>query len=91
MTTRMNWDDYRFFLVVARSGNFSAAARELKIDRKTVARRLSLLESSLGAPLFSRLPDRCELNSEGDAILTHVKEMERAVIAVQKRFCAADL
>ena len=34
----LNWDDYRIFLDVARSGSLSAASIILKIDAATVGR-----------------------------------------------------
>ena len=51
----LDWDDLRFFLAIARLGNLSAAARELRVAQSTVGRRLASLESSLGVRLLNRL------------------------------------
>ncbi|MGY9053220.1 MAG: helix-turn-helix domain-containing protein, partial [Rhodobacterales bacterium] len=52
----LNWDDYRVFLDVARSGSLSAASSTLKINPATVGRRITRLEESLGSKLFNKLP-----------------------------------
>ena len=44
----MNWDDLRFLVVLGREGSLAAAARLLKVDQTTVARRLRALEQALG-------------------------------------------
>jgi DNA-binding transcriptional LysR family regulator len=44
LSFRMDWDNIRIFLSVARTGQFSAAASQLHIDDSTVARRIGALE-----------------------------------------------
>lgn len=51
-----NWDEMRTVAYVARLGNVSAAARELRIHRATVMRHIELLEAEFGAKLFLRAP-----------------------------------
>ena len=50
---QMDRDNIRIFLSVARAGQFSAAASQLRIDNGTVGRRINALEKSLGVRLFS--------------------------------------
>ena len=50
----MQWDDLRVFLAVARTGQFLAAGRSLKLDHATVSRRVGALERDLKARLFVR-------------------------------------
>ena len=38
------WDDYRYFLAVAETGSFTAAAGELRLSTTAVSRRVSDLE-----------------------------------------------
>ena len=52
----LDWDDLRYFAELSRTGSLSAAARRLKVDHSTVARRVASLETSLGVRLFDRLP-----------------------------------
>ena len=50
----MDWDHARIFLAAARAGQFLAAGRQLKLDHATIGRRISALETGLGAKLFER-------------------------------------
>ena len=38
-----NWDDLRYFLAVARTGTFSAAAKQLGAEHTTMARHIQAL------------------------------------------------
>jgi DNA-binding transcriptional LysR family regulator len=42
----MDWDNVRIFLAVARSGQFLAAAKRLRLDHATVSRRIAALEGA---------------------------------------------
>jgi len=50
----INWDFYRTFLAVLRSGSLSAAARELGLTQPTVGRHIDALEQEIGCQLFTR-------------------------------------
>ncbi|MDI3273556.1 LysR family transcriptional regulator [Pseudomonas sp. MDT1-16] len=39
-----DWEDLRYFIVFAHEQSLSGAARKLKVDHATVARRISALE-----------------------------------------------
>lgn len=74
---RINWDDLRFFLEVARSRTASAASRRLGVDYTTVSRRIRGLEQSLGALLFEKSRSAgFVLTSEGQRLLGHVESLE---------------
>src|ERR1700733_2474910 len=45
---RMDWDDIRVFLAVARAGSLARGAREVGVDRSTPSRRIAALEAALG-------------------------------------------
>ena len=66
MTThsQFTWDDLQFFLAVARTGQLSTAARQLRTSHATVSRRIDRLEFSMKVKLFER-------NARG-YVLTHV-------------------
>ena len=51
---KIDWDDVRVFLTLARAGSLTAAARNLRIEHTTVARRIAQLERALGLHLFDR-------------------------------------
>jgi DNA-binding transcriptional LysR family regulator len=52
----MDWDNYRAFLEVYRSGDLGHAAHGLEMSVPTVRRRLDAVESQIGFSLFERTP-----------------------------------
>ncbi len=77
----MNWDDYRYFLAVARSGKLSEAGRLLAVDHATVGRRVKALEAALGVNLFDRSPQGYQLTDAGTRLVDVAEAMETSVIA----------
>ncbi|MDQ2082466.1 LysR family transcriptional regulator [Xanthobacteraceae bacterium Astr-EGSB] len=76
-----DWDNLRVFLAVARSGQFSAAGRRLKLDHATVARRIAALEAEAKAQLFQRLTTGAVLTSAGESLLVHAEAIEAQVLS----------
>lgn len=81
---RLNWDDVRLFLEVARSGSFRKAADVTAISPNTLMRRIALLEGRLGHILLARKANGVTLTSEGhevakiaDRLRTEVRALER--------------
>mgnify|MGYP001419380610 CR=1 FL=1 len=76
------------FVRVAEAGNFSVAARALKLTPSAVSKLIGRLEDRLGARLLNRTTRRVSLTEEGHAflqrampILAAIEEAERAVRA----------
>ena len=86
----VNWDDYRFFLAVARKRTLSAAARELAVTQPTVGRRIAALERRLGAKLYVRRPEGFVLSDAGGQMLEHAERIERDVLAAELRVSGRD-
>lgn len=78
---RLNWDDLRLLLAVARAGRLSGAARDLRLDHTTVARRLSALEQAAGCLLVDRTPKGTRLTSAGQTLLVHAERVEHEILA----------
>jgi DNA-binding transcriptional LysR family regulator len=79
-----SWDDYRFFLALHRQGSTSRAARALGVDVTTVRRRLSGLETTLGARLFRRHRDGAALTAAGEHLLARVLKLEATAIEIER-------
>ncbi|MGZ2482212.1 DNA-binding transcriptional LysR family regulator [Rhizobium pisi] len=79
----MNWDDVRFFLAVARTGQILAASKRLGLNHATLSRRLTSLEEALKTRLLIRRPTGCELTAEGEMFLASAERMETEMLAVQ--------
>ena len=85
----LNWDDLRYFVVLAREGTLSAAARALKVDHVTVARRVSALEAQSGLKLVDRRARLYRLTEDGRRIAALAAPMEEAAFAVERAAQAA--
>jgi DNA-binding transcriptional LysR family regulator len=75
MTLR-NLDDLTVFVRVMDCRSFSAAARDLHIDPKTVSKQIARLEQALGVTLFERNTRNLRATDEGRAVA------ERARVAL---------
>jgi len=65
-------EEVQTFVVVAQSGNFSAAASRLGKDGSTVSRRIGALEARLGLRLFERTTRHVALTEPGAAYLARM-------------------
>ncbi|WP_454675731.1 LysR family transcriptional regulator [Achromobacter pestifer] len=75
-----------FFVLVARLGSLSAAARELDLTPPAATKRLALMERRLGVRLVNRTTRSISLTNEGETYLSHavkiladLRDMEDAV------------
>jgi DNA-binding transcriptional LysR family regulator len=87
MLGKLNWDDLRYFLAVARTQRASAAAKRLGVDHTTVARRVRELETALQTILFDKSrADGFTLTPEGQRLLAHADAIEATVRAATEQF-----
>ncbi len=87
----MEWDDFKYFLAVARSGSLTAAGHLLKASAATVGRRILTLETRLGARLFDRRQTGYALTESGEAIRLKAEEVEEAVLSLEREAFGRDL
>ena len=90
MQTILDWDDYRFFLMVARTPSVRAAAIKLGVSHSTVLRRLDRLEELLGARLFDRNAVGFRLTPAGEDVLQGVHEIEESVQSIDRMVTGRD-
>ena len=86
----MKWDDLRYFVALARAGSLSAAARNLKAEHTTVARRVAALEVSLGAKLFERAAKGYRLTVQGEEFAELAYRIEGEVFGIERLADASD-
>jgi DNA-binding transcriptional LysR family regulator len=79
-----NWDDLRHFGVLAREGSLSSAARRLKVDHATVARRIASLEASLNLKLVDRRTRSYLLTPDGERIAAIAAQMEENAFSIDR-------
>tara|TARA_R110002072_G_scaffold237600_2_gene394974 strand:+ start:18752 stop:19660 length:909 start_codon:yes stop_codon:yes gene_type:complete len=78
MQSSFDWNDLKFFLELHRSKRLIVAAKSLKVNHTTVARRIRGLEQSIGAQLFSKDDSGYQLTAAGESLLSIAAEIERA-------------
>lgn len=74
---QFTWDDLQFFLAVARTGQLSTAARQLRTSHATVSRRIDRLESALNVKLFERNPRGYVMTAMGTRFVETAEKMEQ--------------
>src|SRR5436305_918812 len=84
-TLRLDWDDLKLFVEIARTGTLTAAAERLRLSQPTAGRRLRGLEEAIGAALFQRTPAGFRLTDEGEAMLVHAEQMAEEAVALQRK------
>lgn len=67
------------FLAAVRTGTYTAAARQLEINRTTVGRRVEALERTLGVALFEQTPLGYAPTAAGARLLATAEAIEREV------------
>ena len=86
----LNWDDFRFFLALARHHTVSAAGRELKVRHTTVARRIAVFEERIGSRLFDHLKEGYVLTQAGENLYAHALVMEEQAQSVDRQVFGMD-
>jgi DNA-binding transcriptional LysR family regulator len=85
----LDWNDLRHFVVLAREGTLSAAARALGVDHATVARRVAALEAATALKLVDRRARSYALTDDGRRIAAAAAPMEEIAFAVERAMQAA--
>ena len=86
----LDWDDLRFVLALRRAGSLGAAARLLKVEQSTASRRLTALESALGAQLVARTPEGMTLNDAGQLVADLAQSIDGGVEELTRRIGGED-
>ena len=76
--TKLDWEDLRIFVALAKYGSLSATARALSVNHATISRRIQSLETALGEKLVERRPDGYILTPSGLRILGPAHDMAGA-------------
>ncbi len=70
-------NDLNFFVIVAKCGTISGAARELNSSPATLSRRMTQLEDAIGIKLFYRHQNGYELTIDGRKVLVRLQPMTK--------------
>lgn len=86
-----DWDDLRYFLAVARTGNLSGAAKALGVNHSTAFRRIEAFEERLGVRLFERRREGYALTPAGDEMRDAAERVDAEIDAMERRMTGRDL
>lgn len=79
----MEWSDLEVYLAAVRTGSYTAAGRQLGVNRTTIGRRVEALERALGVPLFEQTPLGYASTPAGARLLAAAEAIEREVAAMR--------
>lgn len=91
MHNHTDWNDFHFFLMVARQGSLNSAAKNLGVNHSTVFRRINALEKKLKVGLFERRKKGYTLTDAGRKILASVSQMEDQIHAIHRNLLGKDI
>lgn len=91
MMPRMDWDDLKIVLAIAREGSLTGAARVLGLTQPTMGRRLSAFEARMGARLMQRTPGGYVLTPLGESVRSHAERIEAEVQAAERAILGRDV
>lgn len=74
------WDDFRFFVAVAKTSSIKRAALALGTTQPAVSKRLDRLEHTLGTRLFDRSASGSRLTYQGERILPRLLAAHREIV-----------
>jgi DNA-binding transcriptional LysR family regulator len=79
-----DWENLRHFGALAQGGSWSAAARLLRVEHATVARRVAALEGELNLKLVDRRGRRLALTAAGERIVPLIERMQRETETIDR-------
>lgn len=78
----------RVLRAVARTGSFSAAARELGYTQPAVSQQMKALEKSVGTPLVVRVGRGVQLSEAGEVLVRHAAGILAGLTAAEEELAA---
>ena len=86
MKVDVSLDLYRIFCAVVRTGNMSAAARELYISQPAVSMSIRQLEDRMGSPLLVRTAKGVYPTAEGKLLYTYLEQALGLIQAAEEKY-----
>lgn len=86
MKVDVSLDLYRIFCAVVRTGNMSAAARELFISQPAVSMSIRQLEERMGSPLLVRAARGVSPTAEGRMLYTYLEQALGLIHAAEEKY-----
>lgn len=91
MNANLSWDEFRLVKAIADSHSLAGAAALLGLNHSTVFRRLSALETAIGARLFERSRSGYLPTDAGDEMIGLATSMANSVVEFERRVAGRDV
>lgn len=85
LVSNLSWDDLRIIRAIGKGGALAPAAAILGINNSTISRRLSKVETALGATLFDRRRSGYVATAKGEELIALAERVELDVVSVARR------
>ena len=86
MGKNISLDLYKTFCVVVKSGNMSAAAKELFISQPAVSMSIHQLEEKIGTPLLIRTSKGIRLTPEGAVLYEYLEKAIGLIDLAERKY-----
>ncbi|HZR76957.1 LysR family transcriptional regulator [Bradyrhizobium sp.] len=86
----LDWHDLRYVLAVAREEALAGAARTLRVNETTIARRIARAELILGSKLFHRTRGKLLPTETGQIVIQHAEHIDAEIQTLGERAAATD-
>jgi len=88
----LDWDDLRFVLALSRDRSLAGAAKALRVNETTVARRLTRLETALGLKIFQRAAGvGWRATEAGQRVVLAAEQMDAGLLAARSELDGSHL
>ena len=84
MNRDLDWNLYRTFLAVMRTGSLSSAARQLGMTQPSISRHVDMLEAAFGVDLFVRTQRGLDPTDLARELLPHVEALASATAVLER-------
>lgn len=84
MNRDLDWNLYRTFLAVMRTGSLSGAARQLGMTQPSISRHVDMLEAAFGVDLFVRTQRGLDPTDIARELLPHVEALASATAVLER-------
>ena len=82
----MTLHQFRIFLAIAKCGNLTKAALQLRMSQPAISHQLKLLQGSYGARIYLRTPAGIELTHAGRKLLAGIAPIVEQVAKLKRDF-----
>lgn len=83
-------DDYQYIVALYQSDTLSGAAKQLKVNHTTVARRIQAFEKRFKVRLFERVPKGYQLTETGKAVLPDIARLKEQQRNIERKLFGQD-